>query len=366
MEEENHNQNNEPSNQSEESQHTETKTQEPKPSIQTEEHLGKRAKTEIKKLSSNKIFWIALGIIGIALIIMFLRADGETVSADFAANAVLEFANAQGANAELEGVEEENGFYKVSLSIQGQTLPVYVTKDGKYFTSSLIPLETPTPSDTPTQTPPPTEVTKSDKPNVELFIMSHCPYGTQIEKGIIPVAELLGDKIDFEIKFVDYAMHPTQGEVEEQLNQYCIQKEQNAKYLDYLTCFLGEGKSEECLTSTGIDKTKLSACYAATDTEFDVIKNLEDKASWNNGRFPQFNIHKEENTKYGVQGSPTLVINGAQAQAGRDAASLLTAICSAFNTEPSECSETLSSDSPSPGFGFSASTGATNDAAQCG
>ena len=145
--EENNNNTNENSNHSEEPKTTpeEPQTpqtpQEPKQSIVQEPHLGKRAKTEFKKLSSNKIFWLALGIIGIALVIMFFnRGVSGNVSADFAANAVLEFANAQGANAELEGVEEEDDFYKVALTIQGQTLPVYVTKDGKYFTSSLIPL----------------------------------------------------------------------------------------------------------------------------------------------------------------------------------------------------------------------------------
>ena len=36
---------------------------------------------------------------------------------------------------------------------------------------------------------------KKEKPEVELFVMSHCPFGTQIEKGMLPVARLLGDKI---------------------------------------------------------------------------------------------------------------------------------------------------------------------------
>ena len=101
--------------------------------------------------------------------------------------------------------------------------------------------------------------------------MAYCPYGTQIEKGLIPVMNLLGDKIDAEIKFVYYAMHPTQGEVEEQLNQYCIQKEQNPLYLAYLTCFLEDSDGEGCLTSTGIDMAQLTTCTTATDAEFNVL-----------------------------------------------------------------------------------------------
>ena len=85
------------------------------------------------------------------------------------------------------------------------------------------------------------EVKKNDKPTVELFVMSHCPYGTQIEKGIIPAIEALGDKVDFNLKFCSYAMHGEQ-ELREELNQYCIQKEQKDKLLPYLKCFLKEGK----------------------------------------------------------------------------------------------------------------------------
>jgi len=67
--------------------------------------------------------------------------------------------------------------------------------------------------------------------------------------------------------------------------------------------------------------------------------------------------------QYSVAGSPTLVINGAQSQAGRDSASYLAAICAAFNTPPSECSKQLSSASPSPGFG--AGMDASGSAASC-
>lgn len=211
-----------------------------------------------------------------------------------------------------------------------------------------------------------TDVPKSDKPDIELFVMSHCPYGTQMEKGILPVVKELGDKIDFELKFVNYAMHPTQGEVEEQLNQYCIQKEQNDKFLDYLACFLEDGNGEKCLTKIGIDQTELSTCTGKTDKEFDVIKNLEDKSSWSSGRFPKFMIHDADNRKYGVSGSPTLVINGQTASSGRDAQSILNAICRAFTSSPEECNTDMTSfGNPTPGFGFDTQGGSAT-AAGCG
>lgn len=211
-------------------------------------------------------------------------------------------------------------------------------------------------------TPPP-QVEKSSKPKVEVFVMSHCPYGTQIEKGLIPVVTLLGDKIDFNVRFVYYAMHG-EKEVKEELNQYCIQKEQRSKYLSYLVCFLGEGKGEDCLKQIGIDQKKLKTCVAAADKKFAVTANLKDKNSWLNGRYPLVNLDKDLNDKYDISGSPTLVINGTKVSVNRDSASLLAAVCAAFDNPPEECSRQLNSDNPSPGFGF----GTTGDAAaaECG
>ena len=202
--------------------------------------------------------------------------------------------------------------------------------------------------------------TKSAKPVVELFVMSHCPYGTQIEKGILPVVEALGDKIDYELKFCTYAMH-SKKELDEQLTQYCVQKEGKDKIHSYLGCFLeDESKSEECLKESGVNIANVKSCVASTDKEFAVSAGFEDKSTWSGGRYPLFNVYKEDNEKYGVGGSPTLIINGEKVSSGRDSAGLLSAICSAFEEAPEECNLELSSASPSPGFGYGA--GAATDA----
>ena len=183
-------------------------------------------------------------------------------------------------------------------------------------------------------------------------------------KGMLPVARLLEDKADITFKYVYYAMHPTQGEVEEQLNQWCMQTEQEEKFYDYLTCFLEDGDAERCYAEVEVDTIALSECYERVDQEFEVIANLEDQSLWLNGRFPLININKEDNEKYGVAGSPTLIINGVKAQTGRDSVSLLNAICGAFNDAPEECNTELEAVQPGPGFGWS-STGSANNAA-CG
>jgi hypothetical protein len=141
-------------------------------------------------------------------------------------------------------------------------------------------------------------------------------------------------------------------ELKEQLNQYCIQKEQPTKLLSYLECFLKDGDSgaDSCISKSEIDKGKLESCVAKTDKEYKVLENFNNKIGFK-GSYPGFEIFKSDNEKYGVQGSPTLVINGVQSQSGRDSKSLLKSICSAFTNAPKECSTELSSDTPAPGFG---------------
>ena len=207
---------------------------------------------------------------------------------------------------------------------------------------------------------------KLEKPTVELFVMSHCPYGTQIEKGMLPVVDLLGSKIDFTVKFVDYAMHG-EKEIQEEMNQYCIETKFSDKYVAYLKCFLKEGNSAQCVTDTGIDKAALDTCISSTDTQYKITEKFNDKSAWNGGSFPPFDIYKADNEKYGVQGSPTLVINGVTAESGRSPSSLLSAVCTGFKTKPSECSTTLSTDTPSSGFGFDTTASAPASAgAGCG
>ncbi len=193
--------------------------------------------------------------------------------------------------------------------------------------------------------------------------MSYCPYGTQIEKGMLPVLEALGDKIDFELKFCDYAMHG-EKELTENLLQYCIQKEQNDKLDDYLNCFLADGDSATCLNTAGINKSKINSCVTKADKEYKVSDNYKNKVGWQ-GSYPSFDVNKIDNEKYSVGGSPTLIINGKEISSNRDPAGLLTTICGAFETPPQECQTVLSSASPSPGFGFN-TTSDNNAAADCG
>jgi len=259
-----------------------------------------------------------------------------------------------------------NQLYQVKVDIgNGQTVDSFVTVDGtQFFPQALSMTETANATATSTDTSAPAPVTdvktKSDKPTVELFVMSYCPFGTQMQKGVLPVIETLGSKMNFQLKFVSYAMHDKK-ELDENLVQYCIQKDSPSKLEPYLKCFLAaEGQGAACLTSNGLNVDK---CVKATDTTYKVTANYNDKSTWK-GNFPPFDVNKADNEKYNVAGSPTLVINGEEVQTGRDPESLLKAVCSAFKTAPKECATTLSTATPSSGFGLGAAT--SNNAAACG
>jgi len=308
----------------------------------THSHKPKYNLTKTLRKNPWMLSTFVLGVLSIILLIGLVGNFSLTgnVSQDEIAENLLSFYEANGASGlEFDSIEEMSGVYKVNFLYNGQTVPIFATKDGK-FAGSLNPIVDPT------ATPEPKipEVVKSDKPKVELFVMTHCPYGTQAEKGIIPAFNELGNLIDSKIEFVHYFMHDP--EETETPRQVCIREEQSDKYTQYLTCFLEDGDYERCLTETGIDTAAMNECI--------------DSGKWED----YYNADSELSQGYGVQGSPTLVINGAQVSSSRDSASYLTTICAAFNEAPAICETAeLSTASPTPMWGWDGTSSGTT--AQC-
>jgi len=340
-------------------------------------HKQKKKVDYTKKIRENP--WIISTVVLAVLVLLVLSGSvgncftgktiSEQISKDEAGSKIEQFAQSQGLNASVTGVEEEKGFFRVLMKVRGQKTSIYVTKDGENLipTGAVQPLETTNNQDQQNtddqnnQDSQQTSAPKSEKPEVELFVMSYCPYGTQAQKGILPAAEALGDNVDFDIKFVNYLMH---GEKEgmENTRQYCIQKEQEDKFMDYMTCFLDSGNSEPCLEEANIDKQQLQSCMDEADEKFNITALIDDKSSYRGGRFPQYNVHNDLNQEYGVQGSPTLVINGKKVQSSRSPAAYLDTICSAFteDSKPSVCEEAdLETQSYSTMFGYDVSSGST-------
>ncbi len=285
--------------------------------------------------------------------------EGETLSMEEAENHAMDFITnyltRPGQNAEFQSIVSEYGLYKVALRLDGQAIESYMTKDGALFFPNAMNIQSIKDQKAEQdriraeqQEPAP----KSEKPVVKAFVMSHCPYGTQILKGLLPVAKTLGDAIDFQVRFVDYAMHG-EKELQEQLRQHCIENTATDQFFPYLECFLEDGDAERCIETLGIDADAINSCVEQTDTELKITEMFKDpeKADWK-GRFPPFPLNAAECEEYGVKGSPTLVINGKVISSEqRDPNALLKKVCEAFETAPEACNTELDTEAPKPGFG---------------
>lgn len=201
-----------------------------------------------------------------------------------------------------------------------------------------------------------TNETGSDKPVAELFVMSHCPYGLQMEKGLIPVLDALNDSINFSVHFCSYSMHGKK-ELDEQLLQHCIQKEHNDVFLGYLHCFLADGNTSTCLNESGLSYQDVSACIDSTDAYYNVSAGYYNVSDWLYGRYPPFGVDLVLDEKYGIYSSPTLIVDSSVTDTGRDPRSLLATLCAAYAVKPVGCYVNLSDATPSPGFGYGGTGG---------
>lgn len=248
----------------------------------------------------------------------------------------------------FKSYKKEGGVYEITL-MDSKTKEnrglVYVSGDGKYiFPAAINSLEPIKPAVEVKEAAPkaeaaPVQIKATVKPEVQLFVMSYCPFGLQAEKMFLPVYDLLKDKAAMGVYYVNYTMHGF-TEAEQNVRQYCISSEQIEKFSKYLSCFVKTDKHADCAKQAQIDEAKLAACFAATMKKY----NINDKSE----TFPVFD---ELNKKYNVQGSPTIIINGDEVQVDRSPEEFKKAICAAFTVKPKECDTILSKTVASPGIG---------------
>lgn len=303
--------------------------------------------------------WMISTIILLIILAIFLiRGWGttgmvtEVLTSEQAANRAIDYINnyllqGQG-TATLMNITEEAGLYNLKLQIGGRTYDSYVTKDGKLFFPTGIDLtETP---ETPEQQPQEAfDAPDREKPNVKFFVMSFCPFSNQAEQGLEPVFRLLGDKVEWEPRYVIYSdygsgypdycldeenkycsMHGIQ-ELNQDVREICVWKYYPAdKWWDFVM------KVNEKCSSRNVD-TCWQSLAKEVGIDIDKIENCQE-----NEALDLLAEEVELNGKYSVRGSPTVFINDQQYGGGRAPEDYKQAICSGFITQPDECLETLS------------------------
>jgi len=318
-----------------------------------------------KKLKDSLVFLIPIGLIFIVGAFLYFGQNSSNLSSDQAADKAISYLNDNilpaGITASLIDIVEEGSVYKIRLEVEGTEYQSYISKDGKYLFPDGYDLNIDEQDFN-------QEISKQERPDVKLFVMSYCPFGLQAQKMFLPVYDLLKDKAEMGVYFVNYIMHDKQ-EIDENLTQYCIQKEEREKYSDYLSCFVKDGDAQNCLLEAKINETKLTNCIENTDEQFSIYSQYQDKNSWLRGTYPKFDVHDSLNQKYGVGGSPTMVINDVMIVANqsdcpsekecliipdfeRSPENFKELICQTFISQPEECSETLSDTVYASGFGW--------------
>ena len=304
--------------------------------------------TKKKKTNTYKIATAVLAILLIVSVVYNVNGFTGASVAKVEENLNSYLDNVPGlTGAEISEIQKDGCMFTGLISIQGQAIPVYVSGDGETMFPTAIPLVIGEPAEV--ETPTPTEVPKSDKPEVELFVMSFCPYGTKGEQVVKPAYDLLKDDVDFKVRFFATPQGATIEDVrslhgnleaQEDARQVCIDKYYPNKLWNYLmeianncpTAYKDEAELESCwkaaAETTGIDISQIEDCYA---NEVDMILD-------------RFTADGALISKYGLSGSESLVVNGVKVSAGDyrwSADKVKTIICSAFNTPAGVCSTTL-------------------------
>ena len=331
------------------------------PVVKKSEFKTKRSFTE--RMRENP--WIVSTLILGVLVLVFLvtssgvtgRITGNVVSEKDIGQQVLSYYESNGVSGlTLDSVKEVSGLYVVNFNYQGQVVPIYVTKDGKY-SGSLTPLSSGSSDNSNTNTQA-QEIPKTTKPSVELYVFTYCPYGLQMEKAMLPVARLLANKIDFKVRQIG-AMHGEFEKIEAE-RQLCIEKEYPTKILDYMVAFAEDTSIGDCRGDAVCVAPKLNSLF----TKLGISKSKIEACMTKDGE-ALYNAEVSNANSKGVGGSPTIIINGVNAQLSRSPEAVKTAICDSFSNAPSECSQVLSSDQASPGFGTSTGSGSASGI-QCG
>ena len=317
---------------------------------------------QVEKSFGKANLWMILSIIlAISLIAVIFWPNG--ISATKAGEELTAALNAKtGGGVTLKAIEDQGSLYEATVVYQGQEIPIYITKSGDYIVyqaektsdSGAAVIDTNATDNAPAPETP-TEVVKSDKPKVEAFVFSYCPYGLQFQKALAPVYDLLKDEADINLVQIG-AMHGEHEKIEA-YRQLCIQKEYGkTKLWNYVKLFQVNTTIGACNSDMNCSKPLTEAIMSGLNIDVSKINDCMDEDAE-----ALYDADNQRAASLGISGSPTFVINGAEVQVSRTADSIKKAVCDAFNTAPAECSQNLSTSSMTAGFGGAAgaSTGAS-------
>ena len=324
----------------------------------------------LKKISKNllplTIIVAGLAIAGAVIFVNIHKCPFKVkniVSSQEIGAKVIDFINQEMLNGQItaslvSAVEEkENGLYKVTVNLQGNNIDTYATLDGRFLYPERIDMEPQAAQNTEANSPDTKksceDIKKIDKPLMEAFVVSSCPFGMQMQRILAEIQKNIPSLLDnVKVEYIGsisdgkiISMHGDK-EAQENLKQICIREEQPDKYWNYVSCYIKKGDTIGCLKNANIDTGKLDSC--TTDSSKGLKYAKED-----------FDLQN----KYSVSGSPVLILNGETVSefdfGGRTAEAVKTLLCCGFNNIPDTCSKKLTTDSAATSFSEGYSSGSS-------
>ncbi|NOR85698.1 hypothetical protein GQ473_06285 [archaeon] len=326
--------------------------------------VEKKQEKKIKKTNKvdNTMPWkIMTGILAvlfIAVIVMPYTGNndsnvlGETEAKELVENFIPTIQ--PGLSVVVDTISEINGLYELNITIsangQDQKMVSYMTLDGKtLFPQGMEIVEGEAIAAQPQATAAPTEYIKADKPTLEVYTMSFCPYGQLANKLTAPVVNILSDVANIIPRWVIYGTDYYKGqedvycigdfcsmhglyEVEEDVRQMCVWENNPDKYWDYVLDI-----AENC------NKANLDTCWKSAAESVGVdVATIE--TCFSEDALTLLAAEKAIADENGIQGSEALLLNGAKLSMSDyrwSSEKLKTLICDSFNDAPEICGQTI-------------------------
>ncbi len=185
-------------------------------------------------------------------------------------------------------------------------------------------------------------VCREEIPNhLQLFLMSHCPYGVVAQRSLIPLVANFGEGLGLDLHYIVsedstgglVALHGPDELVENE-RQLCAMKlyAANRDYMKYIRCRIEQDEDEDwrvCATSQGLDAELIDSCVNK-DGERLQRKDLE------------------LSRQLDIRASPTWLVNNRYEAHGLSPEDIRQAVCK-HNPDLAGCENELSSEAPLTG-----------------
>lgn len=322
--------------------------------------------------------WVPFTLVGV-LVVLFLflkfsRAGGpdlNTMKTKTIPEVIKKVINNPSTKYEITSVKETNGMIEFGLKVGGQQYTSYISRDGKLLFTSGIKVDDLNNPKVAAQTASTTkakDIKKVEKPNLTAFIVANCPYGLQMQRVFKKAYEEVPDILSsLTVRYIGsveggklVSMHDQAAggtEATENLRQICIREEQNEKYWPYVSCYMQEGNSEQCLGTASVNTSDLDSCMS------DATRGV---------KYAQADFDLAN--KYKVSGSPTLLVNNSQTVSefdfgGRNPNAIKDIVCASGTTQSDFCKNEISKNDVAVSLSktdeVAAGSGTTTSAAGC-